>query len=321
MPLEATDVVFGCLVASLVALLVPGRSAPWYDLDALLTQSFRVVRRAIAPEAAVADAAFVRSSAERARFLKGAVSGIALILLLPLHHWTGTQWAVDWLWYVPDWTRHTSEGLWPALAEYLHEEEHYWRNAPYQLWEICVFVWAIPFLSGSVRDDCVDWLSQAKMGTKSALRYYRVVSAISWTVAVVGAATLVVLQNPFVRLSFELGFVAVVMLFDLWFAWKYYALRRHLSAVQFMEIVFVIDLPAVVAFTVLLLFMRSSFLEDLPYRSHWSSPFVAGASALNLMFASSATIVLKTIHAYRRAATDANVASRETAGDEVAVTS
>jgi hypothetical protein len=297
--IASDDLIFGILLAGSVALFIPGRFAPWCDIDRLIVNIYLGMRRAMLSPGPPNHTALARSATARIKLLKGSVWGAILIFLLPLHHWTGTAWAIDWVWYIPDWTRHTLRLIAPSTAGYF--EEHYWRAAPYEIWEICVFVWAIPFLSGSVRDDCIDWLTSARAETEQAFRYFYLVNAVSWLFAGVGAATLVIFQNPFIRLSFELTFVTLILGFDTWFAFKYAAIRRHADSAQFLEMVLVIDAPAMLAFTVLLLFMRSSFLEDLPYQSHWSSPFVAGASALNLIFASSATIVLRMIHTYRRA--------------------
>jgi hypothetical protein len=134
---------------------------------------------------------------------------------------------------------------------------------------------------------------------------FRGVSIINWVIlalGLVGAGALVIFQNANFRLEFEIGLMLLIAVLDLLFARRFWEAGHQLDSTHHLENFLSIDLPALAAFLLILVFLNASPLsrEYALYASYWTSAFVAGASALNLVLTITATLLHKAIHAYRR---------------------
>jgi hypothetical protein len=90
--------------------------------------------------------------------------------------------------------------------------------------------------------------------------------------------------------------VFLLALADLYFFWRFLRVGKLDHAVQHLYIFVIVDSGALVAFLVLLIFI---YAVNITFRSHWSSAFVAGASAVNLMAANTAALAMRALYNYQ----------------------
>ena len=292
---------FGVICSSATALLLfSPTSAPWLDIDRAIRRladflfgRYLGSRQGVDPHRW--DAAFD----ERSRLIKLSIFGLVLLFIFPLHAYCYTEWLIDTLWVVTTWLRK----LLLEISWFNHSETwvhaltaHDWRDKPYEMWEVCVLIWTMIFLSGVITRDFHEKL---ELSNKAPEEILNIGSRLTWatqSLTVLGLLGMIVIDSGVIRLFCELGIVVIVAFFDLHFARFFANVGHSTKARTFLELFLIIDVPAICSFVVLLLFLYLCDLEG--YDSHWSSPFVAGVSAFNLMFASCAILIKKVINSY-----------------------
>jgi hypothetical protein len=297
--LAAQCCTFGLLVAALVSLAFPISSLPWTHVDLLLKKVLRfVVEFLTGFHDPVEDLSWAASAEERLGLLKYAAFGAILIFLFPLHVLSGSEALIDFLWRATDTVRHFLAEMFPP---YIRFSESDWRASAFELWEICVLFWTITVVANVVVTDYVDLTRHRAIDPKRVFAVAGRTGEIKVLVVIIGILILVILENGLLRLIFECSIVLAVLGFDMAFARSYKRLGRPDLALQFFEVMLLIDIPVLIAFGLLILFLVSGQVRG--YESHWSSSFVAGASALNLVFTSGSILMMKTAHSYRKART------------------
>src|SRR5262245_47512834 len=84
---------------------------------------------------------------------------------------------------------------------------------------------------------------------------------------------------------------------DIYFFRGFLRVGKHVEAFNPLYVFLVVDCGALLGFALLLIFLT---ITDLSFRSHWSSAFVAGASALNLLAVNSASLLMRAMHHYQQ---------------------
>jgi hypothetical protein len=295
--LTAQCCIFGLLVAALVSLAFPTSSGPWTHVDLLLKKVLRfAIEFLTGLHDSVEEGSWTASSDERLGLLKYAVFGAVLIFLFPLHVLSGSEALIDFLWAATDAVRHFLAEMFPP---YIRFSDNDWRASAFELWEICVLFWTITVVANVVVVDYVDLTRHRAIDAKRVFAVAGRTGQIKILVVIVGVLILVILENGILRLIFECSIVLVILGFDTAFARGYRRLGLHDLALQFFEVMLLIDIPVLIAFGMLILFLVTGQVRG--YESHWSSSFVAGASALNLIFTSGSILMMKTAQSYRKA--------------------
>jgi hypothetical protein len=172
-----------------------------------------------------------------------------------------------------------------------------WRDAQYNLWEICVFLWVFPIVGDWIKCDYVRLAEHTHAdNVKENVGTGQLLAIFIGLFSLLGLLCLVILDSPKLRLLVELLVVVVLTIADLFFWRKWRTLSRQ-KAIGHLEVFLIVEVGALVGFMSLWIFFETS----LSYGSPWSNPFVAGASALNLLFANTASLVLRGVQGYREA--------------------
>jgi uncharacterized membrane protein (DUF485 family) len=79
---------------------------------------------------------------------------------------------------------------------------------------------------------------------------------------------------------------------------RYRGHGRHEDAEVFAQLLLYVDMPAFMAFLLLIAFVETNKLSG--YSTHWSAAFVAGVSAFNLLFVGSSVLLRKSAARYER---------------------
>jgi|ERR1700720_20967 len=285
---------FSLLVALALSCLFRRRWAPWCDLDRLCRRALHAFLRTPVGGWQARPLAWQKSYNDRISLFKYAVWGLVLILLLPLHTLTASSWFVDELWRPLEKLRHALSSVTgdPPMFYHMHE----WRDAPYELWEICVFLWVFPIIGRGISQDYIRLASHSPKDTVRDLQTGQLLAVLVFLFSAVGAFVLVVVQQPMSRIMFELAVVVILTVADIYYCRRWLALAQLPEAVKHFEVLLTVDLGAVIAFMALGLFLN---LTNYSYRSQWVAAFVAGASAFNLLFANSTALVVRGIRNYR----------------------
>lgn len=270
--------------------------APWCDLDLIFRRTLETFLSTSRDKRWSAnETAWKSSYDERVGLLKYAVWGLVLILILPLNSITSSSWFIDELWNMLEGLRHGISRATGDLPLFFHTHE--WRDAPYELWEICVFIWVFPIIGRWIKRDYVRLVRQSL--STDAERHVRTgqhLAILVFCLSTLGVFFLVVVQAPRYRVLVELLVVGVLGVADLYFCRRWLKGGQMVDAIKHLEVFLMIDLGSLVAFLALFLFLE---MTNLSYRSHWSSAFVAGASALNLLFTNTASLVSRGMQNYR----------------------
>jgi hypothetical protein len=284
------DIFFASLSSVAVSCLFQRRWAPWCDIDLVCKALLQTFLRT--PGWSLCERAWRESYYDRVSLFKYAVWGSVLVLILPLHALTSSTWFVDELWGVLEWVRHhIPEG---ATEAEIFSHAHNWRDAPYELWEVCVFLWVFPIIGNWIKHDYIKLAERSHLGPRKTVLTGQVLAISVFILSTLGAFFLVVLEAPRFRLCIELLVVGILAVADLYFCRQWLPLDR-VRATGHLEVFLIVDAGAIMGFVALLVFFETS----LSYGLHWSSPFVAGASALNLLFANTAALVLRGVQGYR----------------------
>ena len=289
---------FGALIAAAFALAISGSKIPWMDLDKLVGTVVKQWFSRIHGEANTPSVeAWEGSAVNRVRLLKYAVFGVVLVSLFPLHNLVNSDGLIDTLWHAVLFVRVQLNQFFPTL---FGADGHDWRESPYELWEICVLFWTITVLTNVVVDDFLEIkrLSGPSDDPKHLVAMGSRATIFKQILVVVGSCVLVILNSGLLRLAFELFIIMLLLGFDLRFCVGYANLGRQLNARQFSRMIVLVDIPVAFAFVLLILFLRSENLSQ--FESHWTTPFVAGAAALNLLLTSGIVLILKAIHSYEQ---------------------
>lgn len=298
---------FSFVGALAVSCIFPQNWAPWCDLDLTFRKALESFLRSSKGGWVVNEEAWKNSYGERVSLFKYAVWGLVLILILPLNSMTKSAWFIDYLWGVVEQVRHVLSLATGNLRLFSSSE---WRDAPYELWETCVFLWVFPIIGRWIRRDYVRLARyspsrDADMHFQTGQRLANFVFILS----MLGALFLVVVQSPRYRVMVELLVVGTLGAADLYFCRKWLALGRTHDAIEHFEVFLMIDMGALIGFVSLLLFLE---VTSFSYKSHWSSAFVAGASALNLLLANTSSLVSRGVQNYRE---HAHLGSKIDSGD------
>jgi hypothetical protein len=287
---------FGFTVAAAASLTLPSDREPWTDLDSGLGYIAKWVLSKCDPAAeSLFLAAWLASAPERKRLLKYAVFGVILVALLPFHSLCGSDLLIDTLWRVVSTVRSQLNEYFPLFFDaYGHD----WRENPFELWEVCVLLWTITVLVNVVVDDVVELNVAKRQNLETMVATGRRAVLIKQALVVVGSCSLIILNSAPLRLGFELMIVSVLLGFDSWLFISYSRAGDWLRTRQFATLMLLADLPVTFAFALLLLFLLSENLRH--FESHWSTSFVAGAAALNLLLTSAIVLMLKAIHGYEQ---------------------
>jgi hypothetical protein len=282
------------MTALAVSCLFPEHWAPWCDLDAIcrgfLARFLRSTNRAWPLD----EGAWKKSYKERIALFKYAVWGFVLILLLPLSPLSASAWVVTPLGSGLEELRKIIVSL--SGQSWLFLQGQDFQAAPYELWEICVFLWVFPMIGRWITVDYIRLATASRIDIGAHVKTGQSISRLILGLSIIGALFLVITQHPLYRVLVELIIIATLAGADLYFCRRWLALGRLHEAVNHFEAFLVVNLGAFVAFAVLYLFL---VMTKLPYGSYWSSAFVAGASALNLLFANTASLIIRGIQHYR----------------------
>jgi hypothetical protein len=296
--MDATYLAFGIVVAAAASLTIRANRPPWIDLDAGL----RLIARWLCfkcdpPSVPLFETAWADAAHERVRLKKYALFGAILVALLPLHTLFGSDLLIDGFWRFVSGFRALLSDHFPDI---FHAHGHDWRENPFELWEVCVLLWTITVLANVVVDDVVE-LKRNLGGTQNLEEMVAMGRRAVWVkqlLVVVGSSILIILDSALLRLAFEFLIVATLSAFDCRFFCSYSRTADHLRTRQFAKLILLVDFPVTLSFGLLLVFLASENLRH--FESHWTTPFVAGAAALNLLLTSSIVLILKAIHGYEQ---------------------
>jgi hypothetical protein len=283
------SIFWGVIVVILLARFVPDQLPPWQPIDQLFC---RIVNRARGALLLLPHDSYLsnRSSEVRIALFKQFTLGIAVLLIFPYHNLSRTDYIIDQIWKVIVALREMASNL---VSPDPFVGTHGWREAEYELWELCVVIWTISFFLEMVFQELAD-ASEGMTSSRFASRVRRFIH-LKTLVLVLGVLFLVMLDNPLLRLLFELLVVTVMSIFHLYYC-RHYARRNRLDAGrEVYQLLVLADLPAVCAFVVLIVFVVLNQDRDPLLRSTWMTAFVSGASALNLLLASGTALTLKLI--------------------------
>jgi hypothetical protein len=286
----ASDIAVGVLGGVAVSCAFPRGWAPWRDLDLVCKT---LLRRFLGLAGlSLSEQAWRESYPDRASLLKYAVWGSVLVLFLPLHTLASSTRLVDILWEIIERTRHYIAGSSDRGGVFAHV--HNWRDAPYELWEVCIFLWVFPIIGNWIKRDYLELAIRVGAEPGRNFRAGQLLSASIFVLSVMGAFFLVVLDAPRFRLLIELLVVVILAGADLYFCRKWLFVDYG-RAIGHLEVFLIVDAGAVIGFVTLLTF----FETNLSYGLHWTNAFVAGASAFNLVVANTASLVFRGVQGYR----------------------
>jgi hypothetical protein len=291
------SVMIGVICASFVALLLPARYEPWATIDKWIRRLIAKFSTLILEADVVTDTRWSASQLPRITLLKYTLFGILLILIFPMHAVCGTErLIIDPIWDLANTIRHFFVTHVPAFKVLSHTDD--WRRAPFELWEICVLAWTVTIFGQVMYRDYIELSELTGSPADSIVVGARTIGWVIQITAVLGILCLIVFQHGILRLTFELCLVGLLLMSDLYFARQYMKLQKRDLARSFIEGLIFIDIPAGIGFLCLLIFVVVCGLKG--YSSHWTSSFVAGAAAMNLLLANLAILVLRARFVYQQ---------------------
>jgi hypothetical protein len=271
------------LIGMLVLICLPmGSQSIWNLFDDAAYGIINIVSRKLRDGSSINETRWRASVKERNFIFRLGAVGLILVFAFPLHSHFGTATIIDGVWRFGEFCKHISQHIVMLPRQYYSAND--WRGEEYELWEVCVFIWTVLFIGLHQGKDILTYL-KATGGKGTAGYVLGYLHLISLTMFMLfGVVTLLVFAVSLFRVLFEFAVILFLTVAESLLIRAYYKQKIVREGKHGLEILIYAELPALIAFLVILIFIwDSEGLSSL--HTHWSHSFVAGASALDLLFA------------------------------------
>lgn len=283
-------------MAALVCVTLPaGNGTVWDIFDCGFYSIANRISLLLRDKAALDINRWNASRLKRNFIFRFGLIGLILICGFPLHDHFGTDSIVDASWRISDFCKHIIQHLF-VLPPHSYAPDN-WRGEEYELWEVCAFMWAVLFIGIHQGKDILTYFKSP--GGKGTLGYISGIlhSMALLTFMVLGVITLLVFSVSLLRVLFEFLLMLFLAGTEIVLVRAYYKQKIIKEGRQSLEILLFVELPALIAFLAILIFIWGS--EGLSHPTRWSHSFVAGASALDLLLANLSLLSIGLVRTYQ----------------------
>lgn len=300
-PSDYDVVLRAVLAAMMIIVCLPTQSGAangrtiWTALDSALYSIVNFFSRRL--RALQIDKGRWQSSlAERNFVLRFGMLGLILVFAFPLHRHFGTDAFIDRVWMFGEFAKHISQHVYLFPNTYYSED--YWRDAEFELWEVCVFLWTIVLIGVHQGKEIATYFKTTSSRTTSAFHLGQAHLILVIIFIAFGITSLLVFSFSLYRVVFEFAAMLFLAVSEALLVRAYYKENILRNARNSSEILVYVELPALIAFLAIFVFMLGAGgLSTLP--THWSHPFVAGAAALDLLLANVSLLVIGLVQSLR----------------------
>ena len=303
MHLSNYDVILRAVLAAMVIIAclptqsgTPNSGTIWTALDSALYSVVNFISRRLRTFE-MDKGRWQSSLVERNFVLRFGMVGLILVFAFPLHRHFGTDALLDGVWSFGEFAKHVSQHV--HVFPWSYYSETYWRDAEFELWEVCVFIWTIVLIGVHQGREISTYFETVSRKATSAFHLGQAHLVLVIVFIMFGISFLLIFSISIYRIVFE--FVALLFLAasEAVLVRAYYKEKILRNARNIVEILLYVELPALIAFLAIFVFMLGAGgLSTLS--THWSHPFVAGAAALDLLLANVSLLVIGLVQSLRQ---------------------